>query len=53
MRRRRATNLADVLHRAGASEEAMWELKPAVTAFAAIGGEDELIYPGIWSLAEW
>ena len=46
-------NLADVLHRAGASDEAMAELKLAVTAFAAIGGEDELRYPGIWNLAEW
>ena len=46
-------NLADVLHRAGARDAAMEELKLAVTAFAAIGGEDEMLYPGIWSLAEW
>jgi DNA-binding SARP family transcriptional activator len=46
-------NLADVLHRAGDRDAAMVELKLAVTAFATIGGEDELLYPGIWSLAEW
>jgi len=46
-------NLADVLHRSGARDAAMAELKLAVTAFAAIGGDDELLYPGIWSLAEW
>jgi len=46
-------NLADVLHRAGARDQAMAELKLAVTAFAAIGGEDELLYPGIWGLTEW
>lgn len=46
-------NLADVLHRSGARDAAMAELKLAVTAFAAIGGEDELLYPGIWGLAEW
>jgi hypothetical protein len=31
----------------------MEELKLAVSAFATIGREDELAYPGIWSLAEW
>jgi DNA-binding SARP family transcriptional activator len=46
-------NLADVLHRAGSSDQAMAELKLAVTGFAAIGAEDELRYPGIWDLAEW
>jgi DNA-binding SARP family transcriptional activator/Tfp pilus assembly protein PilF len=46
-------NLADVLHRSGARDAAMAELKLAVTAFAAIGGKDELQHPGIWSLAEW
>ncbi|HEX4035909.1 MAG TPA: AAA family ATPase [Solirubrobacteraceae bacterium] len=46
-------NLADVLHRAGRRDQAMAELKLAVTGFAAIGAEDELRYPGIWDLAEW
>jgi DNA-binding SARP family transcriptional activator len=47
-------NLADVLHRSGRREAAMEELKRAVSAFAAVGGEDdEFLYPGIWSLAEW
>jgi DNA-binding SARP family transcriptional activator len=46
-------NLADVLHRAGCGDAAMAELKRAVSAFATIGGEDEMRYPGIWSLAEW
>jgi DNA-binding SARP family transcriptional activator/predicted negative regulator of RcsB-dependent stress response len=46
-------NLADVLHRAGHRDAAMEELKLAVSAFATIGREDELAYPGIWSLAEW
>ncbi|HLW94608.1 MAG TPA: AAA family ATPase [Solirubrobacteraceae bacterium] len=46
-------NLADVLHRAGSRDQAMAELKLAVTGFAAIGAEDELRYPGIWDLAEW
>jgi len=46
-------NLADVLHRAGNRDQAMAELKLAVTGFAAIGAEDELRYPGIWDLAEW
>ncbi len=46
-------NLADVLHKAGRGDEAMEELKRAVSAFAMIGGEGEDLYPGVWSLAEW
>jgi DNA-binding SARP family transcriptional activator len=46
-------NLADVLHKAGRGDEAMEELKRAVSSFAAIGGEGEDLYPGVWSLAEW
>jgi DNA-binding SARP family transcriptional activator/tetratricopeptide (TPR) repeat protein len=46
-------NLADVLHRSGRSDGAMEELKRAVTAFAAIGSEEEALIPGVWSLVEW
>jgi DNA-binding SARP family transcriptional activator len=46
-------NLADVLHHSGRTEESMAELKRAVSGFAAIGGEGEERYPGIWSLVEW
>jgi DNA-binding SARP family transcriptional activator len=46
-------NLADVLHKAGYGEQAMEELKLAVSAFATIGAEGENLYPGVWSLAEW
>ena len=31
----------------------MEELKRAVSGFAAIGGEGEERYPGVWSLVEW
>ena len=46
-------NLADVLHHSGRTEESMEELKLAVSGFAAIGGEGEERYPGVWSLVEW
>ena len=46
-------NLADVLHHGGRAEESMEELKRAVSGFAAIGGEGEERYPGVWSLVEW
>jgi predicted ATPase len=46
-------NLADVLHKAGADEQAMQELKRAVAVFARIGSEDEELRPGVWSLADW
>ena len=46
-------NLADVLHHDGRAEESMEELKRAVSGFAAIGGEGEERYPGVWSLVEW
>jgi len=47
------SNLADILHRDGRGEVAMKELKQAVTTFAAIGGEGEVLYPGVWSLVDW
>jgi len=46
-------NLADVLHKAGADDEAMEELKRAVAVFAQIGSEDAELRPGVWSLADW
>jgi DNA-binding SARP family transcriptional activator len=46
-------NLADVLHGGGRHEEAMEELKRAVSGFAAIGGDGETLDPGVWSLVEW
>jgi DNA-binding SARP family transcriptional activator len=46
-------NLADILHKAGLGDQAMEELKRAVSAFATIGGEGENLYPGVWNLAEW
>jgi DNA-binding SARP family transcriptional activator len=45
-------NLADLLHAAGRSEEAMRHLTQAVTIFAEVGEEDEL-QPEIWKLVEW
>jgi tetratricopeptide (TPR) repeat protein len=46
-------NLADILHSAGRQDEAMAELKRAVSGFAVVGGEGEDLYPGAWSLVEW
>jgi len=46
-------NLADVLHKAGQGDQAMQELKRAVSAFATIGAESENRYPEIWNLAAW
>ncbi len=45
-------NLADLLHAAGRSEEAMSHLTQAVTIFAEVGEEGEL-QPEIWKLVEW
>jgi hypothetical protein len=45
-------HLADLLHAAGRGEEAMAELKAAVTIFAEVGEEGKL-EPEIWKLSEW
>jgi predicted ATPase len=45
-------NLADLLHSLGAHEEAMEELKRAVSLFAEIGEPGEL-QPAIWRLVDW
>ena len=42
-------NRADLLHAAGRHDEAMDELKRAVTIFAEIGAER----PEVWKLARW
>ena len=47
------SRLADLLHLAGRSEDAMRHLKQAVTIYAAIGVEAGAVKPGIWQLAEW
>ena len=44
-------NLADLLHAAGRAEEAMGELKRAVTLFAEVGGGEP--QPEVWKLARW
>jgi tetratricopeptide (TPR) repeat protein len=46
-------NLADLLHAAGRSEEAMAQLKQAVVIFAEIGVEAGDAGPEIWKLTEW
>jgi tetratricopeptide (TPR) repeat protein len=46
-------NLADLLHRAGRSEEAMAHLKQAAGAFAEIGGDADEMQPEVWMLVEW
>ena len=45
-------NLADLLHAAERPEEAMEQLKRAVTIFAEIGAEGEP-QPEVWKLARW
>jgi DNA-binding SARP family transcriptional activator len=45
-------NLADLLRAAGRHDEAMAELKIAVSIFAEVGEEGEL-EPEIWKLSEW
>ena len=47
------SNLADLLHKAGRSEEAMTHLKQAVSIYAEIGVEAGTVQPEIWKLAEW
>jgi hypothetical protein len=46
-------NLADLLHAAGQSEQAMDHLKQAVTIYAEVGGQADEWHPEIWKLAEW
>ena len=45
-------NLADLLHEAGRSDEAMSQLTDAVRIFAEIG-EPGAMQPEIWKLVEW
>ncbi len=46
-------NLANLLHQAGQSEQAMEHLKQAVAIFADIGEETGALQPEIWKLVEW
>jgi tetratricopeptide (TPR) repeat protein len=46
-------NLADQLHAAGRTDEAMTHLKRAVTLFADIGGRPGELEPEIWKLVAW
>ena len=46
-------NLADQLHAAGRSDEAMAHLKRAVALFAEVGGRPDELEPEIWKLVAW
>jgi predicted ATPase len=46
-------NLADIHHKAGNTEEAMVQLKQAVTIFAEVGLSADSVEPEIWKLLEW
>jgi hypothetical protein len=46
-------NLADLLHAARRSEEAMSHLKQAVALFAEIGTQAGDMQPEVWKLTEW
>ena len=46
-------NLADQLHAAGRTEEAMSHLKRAVALFAEVGGRPGELEPEIWKLVSW
>jgi len=46
-------NLADLLRECGQVEESMEQLKQAVTIFAEIGADREVLEPEIWKLFEW
>jgi DNA-binding SARP family transcriptional activator/tetratricopeptide (TPR) repeat protein len=46
-------NLADLLHAAGRSGEALEHVKQSVTIYAEIGVEAGTVQPEIWKLAEW
>ena len=47
------SNLADLLHALGRSEEAMSHLKQSVSIYAEIGAEAGTLQPEIWKLVEW
>lgn len=46
-------NLADLLHAADRSEEAMAHVRQAVLIYAEIGVESGTVQPEIWKLSEW
>jgi tetratricopeptide (TPR) repeat protein len=46
-------NIADLLHAAGRSPEAMAHIKESVAIYAEIGVEAGTVQPQIWKLAEW
>src|SRR4029077_16320565 len=46
-------NLADLLHAADRSDEAMAHLKQAVAIFAEVGADAGEVQPEIWKLVEW
>ncbi|HZB96207.1 MAG TPA: tetratricopeptide repeat protein, partial [Herpetosiphonaceae bacterium] len=46
-------NLADLLHAAGRSQEAMPHLRQAVAIYSEIGVEAGAVQPEVWKLAEW
>jgi DNA-binding SARP family transcriptional activator len=46
-------NLADQLHAAGRTDEAMVHLKRAVALFAEVGGRPGELQPEIWKLVSW
>jgi hypothetical protein len=45
--------MADLLHAAGAGEEAMAHLKQAVAIYAEIGVDSGIVRPEMWKLTEW
>jgi predicted ATPase/DNA-binding SARP family transcriptional activator len=47
------SNLADLFHAAGKSEDAMSHLEQSVSIFAEIGVEAGTVWPEIWKLVEW
>ena len=46
-------HLADLLHAASRSEDAMVHLKQAVAIFAEVGSAADHTQPEIWKLTEW
>ncbi len=47
------SNLADLFHAAGKSEDAMSHLEQSVSIFAEIGADSGTAWPEIWKLVEW
>ncbi|MGH2619912.1 MAG: ATP-binding protein [Anaerolineales bacterium] len=47
------SNLADLLHRAGAEEQAKEHLRQSAGLFAEVGIEKDQFEPEIWKLVEW